>query len=51
MRRTVTTRYVVAIALVLFALCIGWAFVAQSLVPAACSYSERPVNAQYLHCS
>jgi hypothetical protein len=50
MRRSVTTRFVVAISVLLLALCVGWAFLVQSLVPDACSYPQPPENAQYLHC-
>ncbi len=50
MRRSVTTRFVVVISLLLLGLCVGWAFLVQSVVPDACSDPQPPANAQFLHC-
>lgn len=50
MRRANTTRFVVVISVVLLGVCVAWAFLAQQLVPDACTYTPPPERAQYLHC-
>jgi hypothetical protein len=49
-RRNLTTRFVVAVSVLLLAICVGWAFLVQRLVPDACTYPVPPAGAQYLHC-
>lgn len=44
------TRLVVALSVAFAAVCIGWAFAVQELVPNACTYDTPPPNAQYVHC-
>ncbi|MTD15248.1 hypothetical protein GIS00_15000 [Nakamurella sp. YIM 132087] len=50
MRRTLTTRFVIAMSLLVLLCCVGWALLAQHVVPDACSYADPPPRAQYLHC-
>jgi hypothetical protein len=50
MRRTLTTRFVLVVSIVILLCCVGWAFLVQVLVPPACSYHPPPERAQYLHC-
>ena len=50
MRRNLTTRFVVAISLLILLLCVGWAVLVEHVVPNACSYHPQPARALYLHC-
>jgi hypothetical protein len=49
-RRSLTTRFVLVISLLIVAVCAGWAVLAQVAVPDACTYHPPPPHAQYLHC-
>ena len=49
-RRDRTTRAVVLLSLLLVAACVGWAVLAQVLVPDACAGGAPPPRAQYVHC-
>lgn len=51
MDRILTTRFVIAISVLLLLVCLGWALLVDSLVPIACSYPDPPARAQYLHCA
>lgn len=50
MRRTLTTRFVLAISVLIILVCVGWALLVQVAVPSACSYHPPPQRAQILHC-
>ncbi len=50
MRETMVTRFVGSFSAIVVLACVGWALLAQSAVPDACSYPTAPPNSQYIHC-
>ena len=50
MRRNITTRFVVAISVLILLLCVGWAVLVQHAVSDACTYHPPPARALFLHC-
>lgn len=50
MRELMVTRFVWVMSALIVLACIGWALLAQTVVPDACTYATPPPNAQVLHC-